>query len=72
MERYIIDRFEEEYAVLERKDGTTLDVLRELIGECNEGDVVTEEKGIYRVNKAETEQRKQLLAEKMAKLFGNK
>lgn len=72
MERYIIDRFEEEYAVLERQDGTTTDVLKELIGECAEGDVVVEEKGIYRVDKAETEERRRLIAEKMNKLFGNK
>lgn len=72
MEKYIIDRFEEEYAVLESEDGITKDVLRSAIADCAEGDVVIEENGIYRVDKEKTEQRKHIIAEKMRKLFGNK
>ncbi len=72
MEKYIIDRFEEEYAVLEKEDGTTENVARELIPDASEGDVVIEENGKYSIDKNETEERKRRIGEKMKKLFGDK
>lgn len=72
MEKYIIDRFEGEYAVLECEDGSTRDVLRSLILHGNEGDVVVFENGAYRTDIQETERRKEIIAEKMRKLFEKK
>ena len=72
MEKFIIDRFECEYAVLEKEEGTTIDVLKSKIPDAKEGDVVVLENGVYRVDKDETQKRKQLIEEKVKKLFGGK
>ena len=40
MEKYIIDRFEGEFAVLEKEDGGTIDVPKTQIPDAKEGDVV--------------------------------
>lgn len=69
MERYIIDRFEGDYAVLEMESGGTIDVLKADLPEVAEGDVIIFENGFYRVCKEETLKRRELIAEKMRKLF---
>ena len=72
MEKYIIDRFEEEYLVLEKETGEIKDVLKDEIPDAKEGDVVIFENGKYTVDKEETEKRKKIIAEKLRKLFENK
>lgn len=72
MEKYIIDRFEGEFAVLERESGGTIDIARTSLPDANEGDVVILENGSYRVDRSETDKRKELIAQKMRKLFENK
>jgi len=37
---YIIDRFEGEFAVLEKNDGKTYSVIRDILPLCDEGDRV--------------------------------
>ena len=69
MEKYIIDRFEAQYAVLETSNGTTKNVLRKNIPGCREGDVVVFQNGLYCINKEETLARKKTIQEKMRKLF---
>ena len=69
MKKYIIDRFEENFAVLEKEECGTIDVERNLIPEGKEGDVVIFENGNYRVDSEETAKRKELIKEKMRKLF---
>lgn len=69
MEKYIIDRFEEEYAVLEREDGKILNILKSSLPDAKKGDVIVFENGIYTVDKEETERRKKIIAEKVRKLF---
>lgn len=69
MEKYIIDRFEGDYAVLEREKGGTIDVLKSDLPEAREGDVILLENGFYRVDKEDTLRRQELIAEKMRKLF---
>ena len=71
MEKYIVDRFVEGFAVLEKESGGTIDVPRELL-EGNEGDVVIYDNGIYRADKELTKKRKALMKEKMDKLFSKK
>ena len=69
MERYIVDRFEGEYAVLEKEDGTTIDVLKELVSGV-EGDVVVLKDGEYHADEEQTLARRRMIEEKMRKLFG--
>ena len=71
MERYIVDRFEGEYAVLEREDGSTIDVLKEIVSGA-EGDVVVFKDGEYCADKEETLARRRMIEEKMRKLFGER
>ena len=69
MEKYIVDRFEGEYAVLEKEDGTTIDVLKELVSAA-EGDVVVLKDGEYYADEEQTLVRRRMIEEKMRKLFG--
>lgn len=72
MEKYIVDRFEEEYLILEKETGETLDVLKKEIANAKKGDVVIFENGKYTVDREETELRKKIIAEKLRKLFEKK
>lgn len=72
MEKYIIDRFEEEYLILEKETGETLDVLKREIPNAKKGDVVIFENGKYIVDREETDTRKKIIAEKLRKLFEKK
>lgn len=70
--KYIVDRFEGEFAVLEKEEGGTIDVPRSEIPKAKEGDVVLFENGAYSIDAEETKKRKALIEEKMKKLFGRK
>lgn len=69
MEKYIVDRFEEEYMVLEKETGETLDVLKKEIPDAQKDDVVIFENGKYTVDREQTEARRKIIAEKLRKLF---
>ena len=71
MEKYIVDRFEGDFAVLEKETGGTIDVLIKSLPPLCEGDVVVFENGAYHKDSEETEKRKKMIAEKMRKLFEN-
>ncbi len=67
--RYIIDRMEENYWVLEDPNRKMHWVPKAFLPpECREGDVLEEEGGIYRRNPEETVRRKTRLAQKLEKL----
>ena len=72
MEKYIIDRFLENFAVLEKESGGTIDVRRELLCGAKEGDVVVFDNGTYRIDEELTEKRRAFMKEKMDRLFGRK
>lgn len=72
MERYIVDRFQEEFVVLERETGGCIDIKRELLPHVKRGDVLTEENGIFRIDEQQTLERKTQIYEKMNKLFEKK
>ena len=72
MEKYIVDRFEENFAVLEKESGGTIDVDKTLLPGAKEGDVVIFENGTYSVSEDETKKRKAFMAEKIKRLFGKK
>lgn len=72
MKKFIIDRFEGEFAVLEKEEGGTFDVPRSKIQDAKAGDIVVFDNDIYIVDIEETKKRKKLIAEKMKKLMGRK
>ena len=72
MERYIVDRFQEDFVVLERETGGSIDIKRELLPHVKRGDVLTEENGVFRIDEQETLERKTRIYEKMNKLFEKK
>ncbi len=72
MKRYIVDRIEENFVVLERETGGSIDVKRELLPNAERGDVLTEENGLFRIDEKETLERKKRISEKMNKLFVKK
>ncbi len=72
MEKFIVDRFEENFAVLESENGGTVDVEKSLLPEAKEGDVIILENGMYRIDEDETAQRKAHIKEKMERLLGKK
>lgn len=66
----ILERFEENIAVLE-KDDEFLHVNRELIApEAREGDILTEKDGRYYPDKNETEKRRKKITELQNSLWG--
>ena len=72
MKKFIVDRFEEEYAVLEMETLETIDVLKTELPDVKEGDVLVYENGVYSVDYEETQKRKEFIQEKLRKLFEKK
>ena len=72
MEKYIVDRFEEDFIVLEKETGGSIDIKRELLPDAEIGDVLTEENGVFLIDEEETLERKKRISEKMNKLFEKK
>ena len=70
MKKYIVDRFEENFAVLEKETGGTVDVDKSLLADAKKGDVVIEKDGKYFVDKKLTKERKISIMEKIRGLFG--
>lgn len=69
MKQYIVDRFEENFVVLEMKEGGTVDIEKQLLPNAKKGDVVVFENGVYRTDEKLTLERKARISEKMKKLF---
>lgn len=64
----IIDRFEGEFAVLETDSGTE-NISRSIIPDnASEGDVLRFESGAYFIDSAATEERREMMIEKLNKL----
>lgn len=71
MSMYIIDRFEEEMAVLEGDGGVMRDIpIRVLPAEAKQGDVLTEENGIFQIDRNATQKRAGFIQKQMRDLFG--
>jgi hypothetical protein len=70
--RLTIDRFEGDYAVCEKEDGSMLDVKKiEIPASAKEGDVLEIVNGKLIINQEETECRRKRIEEKVDKLFGD-
>ena len=70
MEKYIVVRFEENIAVLEKENGEMINVSKELVN-GKENDVVFSVGEGYAADEGETRKRKSLIKEKMKKVFRN-
>lgn len=67
--RYIIDRMEGEYWILEDPNRKMRSVKKSLLPpDCREGDVLEEEGGRYRRDLEETVRRREMLQKKMERL----
>ncbi|MBR1968804.1 MAG: DUF3006 domain-containing protein [Clostridia bacterium] len=70
MEKYVLIRFEEGFAILEKENGEIVTVKKELV-KGKENDVLIFMGGEYIKDKEETEKRMLLIKEKMKKVFRN-
>lgn len=64
----IIDRFEENCAVLETDKGTAVISRSELPDTAREGDILELHSGSYIINKAETRKRRRLIRSKLGSI----
>ncbi|HHT56831.1 DUF3006 domain-containing protein [Herbinix luporum] len=71
MKKYIVDRFEGEYAVCEKEDLTLVNILRsKLPAETKEGDCLVEkDDGSFYIDIEATKDRKQQIRRKLDSLF---
>ena len=69
MKRYIVDRIEEDFVVLQDEDKKMSDIPKSIIPDANEGDVVIFKDGVYVVDEEETISRKEKMVAKMKKLL---
>lgn len=68
--QYIIDRFEENIAVLEDQNGNMKNIERKnLPAEAREGDVLIRENGEFRIDQKERQLREERIQDKFDKLF---
>ena len=58
-QEYIVDRFEEDYAILETESSTLINVNKnDIIGEVKEGDILVKKNNNYYIDKEKTDARK--------------
>ena len=63
MARYVLDRYEGDWAILEDEDGRMLKVARDTLPQASEGEALEEADGRWRVDPERTERlRRQALA----------
>ena len=70
MAKYVLIRFEEDFAVLENENGEIVNAPKESV-KGKENDVLIALNGEYITDKEETEKRTLLIKEKMKKVFRN-
>ena len=72
MMRYIIDRFESDYVVLEDENGNISNISREYLPEeVKEGSIIYYVDGKYLINTLEEEKRRNYIREKMNSLWND-
>jgi len=60
----VVDRFEDDFAVLEMDNGNMINVPISQVSECaREGDVLIKNNGKYEIDRAETKRRKKEIQE---------
>lgn len=69
-DEYIVDRFENDYAILETESGTLINVNKnDIIGEVKEGDLLIKKNNIYYIDKEKTQLRKKKINDIMKGLW---
>ena len=69
-EEYIVDRFEDDYAILETESSTLINVNKnDIIGEVKEGDLLVKKNNIYYIDKEKTKLRKKKINDIMKGLW---
>ena len=67
---YIVDRFEDDYAILETEINTLINVNKnDIIGEVKEGDLLIKKNNLYYIDKEKTEIRKNKINDIMKGLW---
>lgn len=68
--KFVIDRFEGEYAICEKESGELLKMERSKFpSEASEGDVITIDKNIITIDRNETQKRKEKIEKLMDELW---
>lgn len=68
--KFIIDRFEGNFAVCEDEEGNMHNIARSLIvGKPHEGDIIEKQGNTYNINPEETEKRKKEVEELMKDMW---
>ena len=68
--KIIIDRFEGEYVVCEDETGKVINIPKtDMPDEAKEGEVLSKSDSGYRIEKTETEAKREKIIEKMNRLF---
>ena len=71
MARYVLDRYEGEWAILEDEDGRMLKVARDTLPQASEGEALEEADGQWRVDPERTERLRRQARERLARLKRN-
>jgi len=70
MKKYIVDRFEGDFAVCETEDKTFINIKRHILpGDTKEGDCLIENDGSFSIDLKATEARRQNIRKKLNSLF---
>ncbi len=68
MAKYVLDRYEGDWAILEDEEGRMLKVGRETLPQASEGEALEEEDGRWRIDPERTEQLRSQARARMARL----
>lgn len=71
MKKYIIERIENNIAIIEDENGKTFEIKKKLIKGCKENDVIYKNNNVFVKDEKETCLRKQLILKKQNNLFKN-
>lgn len=71
MARYVLDRYEGDWAILEDEDGRMLKVARDTLPQASEGEALEEADGRWRVDPERTERLRRQARERLARLKRN-
>jgi len=68
MARYVLDRFEGDWAIVEAEDGSITRIARTLLSKAHEGDALEETKGQWQVDPVRTEALREAVRQRLLKL----
>ncbi len=71
MKKYIVDRIEEGFVILQDENKKMSDIPKSEIPDAKEGDIVILENSGYKIDAVQTQKRKEFMTEKMKRLLKN-